>query len=445
MSATKNQLNECTKSELDLFYVPPTNTSIDSGYWSHVFPSTSIENNTGPIEFLVNASPEYIHLNQTILFLTLRFNKKSSSNTTSIETLLDGAAFGPVNNFASSLFSQIDVVVGDKSIETTNATYPYKAYITNLLNYGEGAKKSHLQSCMFYMDTPGDMESFEKSETTIANKGLAARKQLVIKGKGQVELLTRLHSDFFNSDRFLLNNIRMKVTLTRNKPAFYMMMKNGEDIECVISKAELLVRRVRVNPQIMYAHSLALQKSTAKYPIKRSMVVPYTIGSGLLEFKTPNLASTILPQRIIVGLVDHHAFTGDYSLNPFNFQTFNLRKLQLSLNSNNIVYPNGLDFDFDTDSYVQGYQSLFEDTGFVEITGNGIDRQAYARGYTLVNFDLSPDLCCGEHLNVKKSGDLVLTVSFKQPLTQAVTLIVYSEFENLIEIDESRVVSTDYA
>ena len=60
---------ECFKSELDLFYVPPTNTSIESGGWSIHQPVSLIDNNDGPLEFQIPSSEnEYIHLSKTLLF-----------------------------------------------------------------------------------------------------------------------------------------------------------------------------------------------------------------------------------------------------------------------------------------------------------------------------------------------------------------------------------------
>jgi len=444
---------ECTKSELDLFYVPPTNTSIESGLWSQYQPIVSLENNTGPIEFDIKPSPEYIHLGKTLLYLSVKFQKpkqnlfKQEGSVEEKELPLDDLPFGPVNNFASSLFSQIDVELAGKSIETTNETYPYKAYISDLLNYGDDAKNSFLQTSMFYKDTPGQMDSYEiDSETRHSkNLGLNQRKDLIKRGQGQVELLTRLYNDIFNTDRYLLNGVGLRISLTRQKPEFFLMKKETIPMDVIITKAVLLVRRVKISPHILLAHSLALEKATAKYPIKRVVISHFTISKDVMDFKTPSLASTILPQRVIVGMVDHLAFNGNFGLNPFNFQHFNLSKIDLSLDSSNIVYPNGLDCNFSSDKYLRGYYSLFEGIDRpVFMTGNGISRKDYSSGYSFFCFDLSPDLCCGDHLNIKRTGQLVLDLQFNKPREQAITLIVYSEFENLIEINSAREVFFDY-
>jgi hypothetical protein len=80
----------------------------------------------------------------------------------------------------------------------------------------------------------------------------------------------------------------------------------------------------------------------------------------------------------------------------------------------------------------------------VFMNGNHINRQEYAHGYTLFVFDISPDLCSGDHFNLLRSGNLVLDLTFDNSLQKAVTLIVYMEYDNMIEINKQRKVFKDY-
>lgn len=435
----------CTKSELDLFYIPPTNTSIESGGWSQHNPLTALDD-TGPIEFYIPASEsEYIHLNQTLLYLSVEFNsslisKSESSNETPI--------YGPINNLASSLFSQIDVSLKNESIETTNKTYAYKAYITDLLNYGSDSKLTHLQCGLFLKDTSGFMDSIkmDKSNPSAQNHGLLDRRKLIEDSNGTIELVTRLHSDIFNSDRYLINGVDMNIKLMRNSPEFYLMKDENCNVNVKINKAILYIRKAKINSQVLLAHSLALEKATAKYPIKRVVVSSYTIPENVQDFTSPILTSSILPTRVICGMVDNRAFNGNYKLNPFNFTHFNLRQIILNLDSNSIPYKGkGYEFDFKNNKYVRGYFSLFESIDKpVLMNGNDIFRSEYPNGYCLFAFDISPDLCSSEHFNLLKTGKLVLDLSFAENLKKAVSLIVYCEYDNCIEINKTRKILMDY-
>lgn len=443
MSDSKSITNspQCIKSELDLFYVPPTNTSIENGGWGVYHPVSVVDDNDGPLEFNIPATEnDYIHLSKTLLYLQVEFNKSGVK-------LEKEEVFAPVNNLASSLFSQIDVSLKNESIETSNTTYAYKAYISDLLNFGEDAKKSVLQTGMFFKDTSSQMETTEIDNTKACNHGFIARRQLVLDGGGTVELLTRLHSDIFNTDRYLLNGVDMTIKLIRNPPEFYIIKpeSNAGTIRAKIKSAVLYVRKAKISPQILLAHSMALEKATAKYPIKRSVVKTYTIGPNMPDFTTPNLSTTVLPTRIIAGMVDSRAFNGSFKYNPFNFQHFNLKQIQLTLDSKSIPYYKPLEFDFKTNRYLRGYYSLFEGIDRpVFLHGNDITRKDYAHGYTLFAFDITPDLCSGDHFNLLKSGSLVLELSFAENLTQAVHLIVFMEFDNMIEINSARKIIKDY-
>ena len=60
---------ECTKSELDLFSVPPTQTSTDSGNWIEYHPLTTVADGS-PSEFEISGSGEdYIDFGNSMLYV----------------------------------------------------------------------------------------------------------------------------------------------------------------------------------------------------------------------------------------------------------------------------------------------------------------------------------------------------------------------------------------
>ncbi len=77
--------------------------------------------------------------------------------------------------------------------------------------------------------------------------------------------------------------------------------------------------------------------------------------------------------------------------------------------------------------------------------GNTITREEYAGGYGLYAFDLSPDLSVGGHFNLVKHGNLRLDIHFLNALAKTINVIIYAEFNNILEIDQSRNVIFDYS
>ena len=76
--------------------------------------------------------------------------------------------------------------------------------------------------------------------------------------------------------------------------------------------------------------------------------------------------------------------------------------------------------------------------------GNQISRDDYAGGYALHCFNLTPDLSNGESFNLIKHGNLRIEIQFATALPDPINVLVYGEFDALIEIDNSRNILYDY-
>jgi hypothetical protein len=105
------------------------------------------------------------------------------------------------------------------------------------------------------------------------------------------------------------------------------MMSGGQEFRIVFEKAILKVRRVRVAPSVVLGHAAALRKGTAKYPIKRAEVKVVAIPQGSLGEPKDNLFQGQVPNKVIIGFVDHDSFNGVYNKSPFNFKHKNLSHL----------------------------------------------------------------------------------------------------------------------
>jgi hypothetical protein len=433
---------ECIKSELDLFLLPPLNTSIEQGQFEIIKPVISKDDN---IEFNYIGTEEYVDLSKCYIDLTAQVYKV---NTNGNKPLLEAAdTVGPINNFFHSLFSQIEVKLNNTSVENTNNTYPYKAYLTDLLNYSQDAKESYLQSSLFFKDTAKLMNNINapikketKDNTTIDvaqeyNSGFWQRKKIL--NDGTINLCSRLHCDIFNSDRYLLNKVNINIELKKASDKFCLMWGNDRTEYTVdISSINLYLRKVKISPAVANAHNNTLSKSLACYPIKRTKVAKYSIdttGQSVSE----NIYQGVLPSRVLIGMVTNKAFIGNNGENPFNFQHFNISSLNLKCNGALAPYKDELKFDFDKNKYMSGFRTLFDGIDKSE-TGNNISRTDYPNGYTLFAFDFTPDMCSSDHFNLQRTGSIEVDITFKSEIKEAITLIVYFEFDDIIYIDRNR-------
>jgi len=96
--------------------------------------------------------------------------------------------------------------------------------LETLLSYGEDAKKSQLTAELFYKDEAGNMD-----ETVLAaveghapNAGLQKRRALIAESK-EFDMMGRIHCDIFFQEKYLLNEVRMKIKLIRSNDNFCLM------------------------------------------------------------------------------------------------------------------------------------------------------------------------------------------------------------------------------
>jgi hypothetical protein len=430
---------EGMKSELDLFTVPFTVQQVDSGCYVYVQPLAPIYN-ADTIDFVVPGSGDnYLDLSKTVLEIGGRFINKDKEE----EPIPDGDDFYPVNNLMHSLFKQIDVTLNDVQVTQGSAYYPYKAYIEKLTNYSAGVKNSALTSALWYTDN-----AIQTIQKTVANTE-EKRRQDIVKGGQYVEMVDKLHLEIFNIDRYLLNNVTIKMRILRSTDAFYVLTPTAAPLNVYfkLEACRLKVRRVKLATNVLLAQATLLSQRTAKYPIDLVQMKVFSITAGSASANIDNIFFGSLPSRLIVGMVELAAMEGDVSKNPFNFEHFNMKSFALYVDG--VQMPTeGYQFNFvaKKNNYLPAYQDFLECTGkWGSNKDNGITRKMWAEGCTLLAFDLTPDMIAASNAYpVIRQGALHIDIKFTAGLPANINLIVYGENNHLMEIDNNRMIALDY-
>lgn len=311
--------------------------------------------------------------------------------------------------------------------------------IENVLNFGADATKSHLSTSLFHKDTAGHMGPVDTNAGYVQRRAIARR--------GEFDMESHIHADLFNQDKYLLNGVQMVVKFYRSKPEFALMKAatDGGNYKIKIHDAVLIIRKLKMSPALLIAHSNVLLRHTAKYPITRVEVKNITIPQNIMSTTLDNIFLGQIPQRVIVLFVNSASFNGTLATNPFNFEHFNHNYLTVATDSSQHITP--LKPNYASQLYVSSYNTLFAATG-VNFSDSGctITHSEYASGYNMTVFDLTSDITSHlPHLNAQHSGSLRIEVQFATTLPQAVTAIVFAEFNNLIEISKHREVSCDFS
>ena len=94
---------------------------------------------------------------------------------------------------------------------------------------------------------------------------------------------------------------------------------------------------------------------------------------------------------------------------------------------------------------ITAYSTLFSGTGKLHgNSGSIIKREDYSEGYTIIVADLTP-FEIGDNFDLQEEGTLSIDLVFKSPLAATISVLVYAEYDNVIEIDSNRNVIKDWS
>ncbi|KAF4514184.1 UNVERIFIED_CONTAM: hypothetical protein B566_EDAN019354 [Ephemera danica] len=296
----KRRSSICTKSELDLFALPPTQTSIESGHYEIIKPLNAITDETNAIEFIIPGhTGQYLDLSHTELHAKLQIVKAGGLDLAATDNV------APVNYILHTMFSSVEVYLNNKLITPVNNTAGYRAYIEMLLNYSSDVKANQMTAKIVHMDTQDVFDTCGD-----ANAGYKKRKAMFTLSK-EVDAIGYMHSDLFNQDRFLLSGVDVRIKFIRGRDTFCLMSDTLASGKLKINDLSLHVRRVELNPSVALAHAEALRLSTARYPITRVDVKVLTIPSGVQSKSLDTIYTGQLPKRVTLGFVENKAFNGN--------------------------------------------------------------------------------------------------------------------------------------
>lgn len=438
----------CSKSELDLFSQSPLQTSILGTTEVALKPVNSLGDDPSVIEFIsLGHGDTYRDLSSVYLRLRVRLMKKRP-NTEHDSTNTDSTKKSKscvVNNLIHSLFRQVSVYLNGVPVSQSNNDYGYRAYFENLLNYGQDAVSTHLESVGWAIDE-GEMDTVDASK----NKGFKMREDRMLNSK-TVELYSRIHVDMFNQHRLLLNGVDLRIVMSLEKPEFFVMEKDEGSSFIKIDEATLYINHVQINPDILLSNERILnnKNAMATYNYRRVEVKSYTVSADQRSLSLDNVVIGQLPNLILFSMVDNLAYCGKRSKNPFNFDHNKISHYQLLINGVQVpTEPYVFDYTAaDNPISTRGYVSLFKDTGVHYFDrGHQITKKAFDSGFFIIATDLTADRStessgCGNLLN---QGTVRIEARFSEPLKETITCLVYCEYDTTLKIDQQRNVYTRF-
>ena len=437
--------DECLKSELELFDLPPTQASIEETRIEQFDPLTSLDRSS-TVHFKVQIGDDYyIDPNEVYLYLKTRIldgNGDPLKEKDDKGVALAASTVFPVNNFIGSCFRDVEVYLNSTPVSSNTGLYPYRAYLTALLSYTKNVKDTMLK-CGLYSEDEDNIDSTDPDVAATKNSGAAYRFKRT-KYSQSFECLGRISSEVFDQKKLLLNRVEMTVKLMRSDPNFVLMSKKADQkYRISIDEAKLYVTVKKIAPHVREAHEQRLLSTNAKYAMKRCEMKFFSRAAGISDLSEPNVVNGLMPSRIVFGLLDAEAFNGHIQKNPFNFAHFDVSQISVRRNNQEIPYE-PLFTNYSDQSNKQtllGYFYTMHSLGFWNRNkSNGLEPdKAFTNGYTLYCVNLNPDMSSGgSHFNLQQTGNLGIVVKLRNASTKAITILCYLEYDTVMEIDKDR-------
>jgi hypothetical protein len=274
--------------------------------------------------------------------------------------------------------------------------------------------------------------------TNTTNKGFNRRWNLQKESK-VIQLLGRLHAEICNASTYILPGVCVDVSLTKGRREIYLMVNDADSkVTFKVLDARLLVRYIKLKPAILVAHNTTLDAGAlAKYHLLRVEVKTFTFASGSQSLSINNDVLGTLTKRLLFTLVKNKNFLGSLDTNPFNFRHYDMRDFSLYINGTQIPSEGLHTYTGREKTTVMGYRTLFEASGIRHSnTVLQITHDIYIAGYFMLLFDLTPD---------PESVHIRIEAQFAKALQDAVTCLLYLEYDNCVRIDWKRTVTTDFS
>lgn len=385
--------------------------------------------------------------------------------------------FAVTNNFLHSLIGNLSVTINNKlavSASSQQSLYPYKAYLQTLLNFNSPSASSHLAAQGYTPEIAGAVETggmdsdFEENskcpgryircqwfkkrpltikaapnnveQTTSATDYLDASQPMQFQGK--------LFTDMELCKGGLPPGVSVEIEIQKSTPEFYTLGRNalGDTFGFNIKTTsfDLVIPEAYLTPE---SHTNFMSKW------KKQNVFLHTRPCQIHKFQIPEGASTEnlirnvyaggkLPSLLVVGLVKHTAFKGEWKENPFNFlheideDKAYLKEIVVRIGGKRV----------DEELTLTGTRCSDMGTFHRLMTALGVDRtnksiglnyDMFMNGSYLTAFDLSAGKHAAGQLLAPsvRVGQLDIVVHFSEKINTTLQAIVLGQMTGLITID----------
>jgi hypothetical protein len=292
-----------------------------------------------------------------------------------------------------------------------------------------------------------DYTGLSAAEQLAVTGGLAFRDK-INRGK-KVILIGKPHIDIFGVNRLLVPSVDLKMRFTLNDPKFFMNGDGNTEVRLLEADLEMefVACMVRLRSDLFNEISDRRLKSleSVYYPTVRSEIRVYSITANETRWEETDIWNGRIPDRVILGMVHSRNYSGALTRNPFNFEKFGVKNIKQVIEGEEYPYEL-LEFNDDNAQLdMDGYHRLVVAGCLAQPARCMIapEHWGHNKTTTLFMWDNVASGCVENNLmNPRGQGRVKITIN-KAATNHVINVIVYGEYENMLEIKPTGSVEYD--
>jgi hypothetical protein len=360
-----------------------------------------------PLDFRVDKTDHCI--DPTNMYLYLRCSILKSKGDEEVMVY-------PANNLAYTMWQNVEMFISDQKITLDQTLYPWMSYVICLTQFSSNYRNTAMQTGLWFKDSLGTMDT-----ATGDNIGAVERRNRTL---STFELYSKVITDFVQLPRLLPKQTELMLRFIPANPLLYLVAEKGS-YKMKIHDAKVYVSKVHLTVSIP-------RKPT--YPASRFNGRSRTVNVGEQNLDwTP--FTGVCPRRVYILQILQKTYNGQMDKNPFNLQTFGVRRIQCFVNE--LSLPVNAPLTVGDSDVVRCFSNTVNAVASSESWDISLD--AYTKGFFLYVIDLTRDHNAnGEYFDTPSQGSVRIVIDYHKPMVDAVTVICFAETDAVLSLDEYR-------
>lgn len=399
--------------------------SIESKTTFEIYPEPLDLSSKSPIEFIVHSTPNtYVDLSSFYIDVKLRLvgDDGTRADLANWKTYF-------VNNLTQSLWSVINVFLNGTSVES---------------NYNN----QQVSNLAHILSTPQQLVSergypqglFPINDVTVINNlGAAVHAKLndriEFSKQGTIHIRGALHLDISTCDRFLTDEVKIKVVLQPGHPQFLInQFGDAKDIDYQIESIKLGVTKIKPSEGTFLVTTKKLMEKPFEYIVRRNITHVEVIPENYTDYTVVRPFQNLIPGYIYIFLVDRESASGSYKKNPFYYGKYGLKKYSVKING---IEISGGDI---TEKSIEAYYNSQKNHG----SDYFIPYDNYNKGCFVLCVNTQNEQSSFNSLNIERKGNLNINLQFDGVTDRALLVHIIGSIDSTFDLDADRVITTNY-